>query len=358
MPNNIDPNAPILDPEISGEMPEGVKGFLGVSFDKPEVIEKPETPPAEEEPNTPPLEEPPGEGKGEEEPNTPPLEEEDDIERDLKELNDLPKGEDKKLFNFRQLEKKKQEIEVQLNETKDLLIQREQRIQELEKEIEKVAFERSPKFRNQFATPREEAKTNVETFAEETIGEKGVVEKALSLKGKERAEFIDDKFGSGAAAAEFVHLLRKYEDKNNSYQKALEDNNQTKALLEAEEKENLVDALRGFDSTRKVLSERLTLFKEIEGNEEHNKLVKQRIAKARSIVTGEASDDDVLYAPFLAVVALEYIKETKNLRTELQKYKQRQKEISKTIPSAGNKSSKFENIKPKGMLAMMQELDS
>ena len=110
--------------------------------------------------------------------------------------------------NLAELRKKAESYEIEVKSRDEKLAEYQKRLDEMQQEFERVAFEKSPAFRENFQAPYEAAKKAAEEFAVMHGEDASIVERALSLKGKERIDFIDEHFSTGAAAAGFFEELK------------------------------------------------------------------------------------------------------------------------------------------------------
>lgn len=217
-----------------------------------------------------------------------------------------------------------------------------QKLKQVEEELAKVAFERSPVFKQKFVAPKEQAEANLRSFVESMGVEKDEADdfmrRVISGNQKERITMIDTLF-SGTAAAEAFRLAREVDLQNSKLQEAIADHRKTQeeltvAELKNEEKQQ-EEILEAFSRTQKQLSDSLSYFKEIDGDVEHNASVAQRVEAAKAIALGQASDSDLAMTPFLAVICGDVIQRNNELAAELAKYKARANEESKAREVGG-----------------------
>jgi hypothetical protein len=232
------------------------------------------------------------------------------------------------------------------------------RLQELEEKLEKTAFEKSDKFQQTYQTPKEQAESKLREFSKDVAEDEFLGEKALTLSGKDRIAFIDTAFGGGAGAAEALRLVNEVEQRRGAFNQAVENyKTESAALKQAEEKEILKskeELDRGFDSVLERIAPKLSLYRE-NGDETHNSLVKQRVEAARAIIRGEAPEEDIMVAPFLAVIAKDTLKELAATKAELKKYKERisemnESEVSVLNGDSGGSEDKTKPNKPMGAI--------
>jgi hypothetical protein len=84
------------------------------------------------------------------------------------------------------------------------------------------------------------------------------------------------------------------------------------------------------------------------GDDDNDKLVKQRIEAARAIIHGNATQNEMTVAPFLAVIAREAVAENDKLKAELAKYKSRVKDDIAVQPRISKGSSSDDDGETKG----------
>lgn len=258
--------------------------------------------------------------------------------------------------NIAELRKKAEAFEIEAKTKEEKLSEYQRKLEELEETLEKTAFEKSPKFREKFQAPFEESVGNVVNFAKEFADDASIAEKALSLKGKERIEFIDETFGGGAASARFLSLVEDADSKRNSLERAVENHRQTNQTFQQEEvaqKEEVNKRINTtFDRVRNHLATKSEFFRIIDGDDDHNSVVNKRVEAARNIILGNASENDMAVAPFLAVIAKDAVEKVSKLEAELAKYKARAaKDASVTpAPRRGTSDTNETTGKPKGAL--------
>ena len=263
--------------------------------------------------------------------------------------------------NIAELRKKAEAYEESLK-AKDTEVQTyREKLEALEGELERTAFEKSPKFRERYQAPYNEAVEKAVAFASEMAGDESVAERALSLKGKERIDFIDESFGSSSAAALFMQIINDADSKRGALEVALENHKAThQEILQAEEQkqqQTLQEINKNFERVAASLASKSELFR-LTGDEEADKVIKARIAKARDIVDGNVPQNVLMVTPFLAAAAEDAIKENEKLKSELAKYKSRAAEdaaVQPRISKGAIDSPESDTIgKPKSALASIR----
>jgi hypothetical protein len=281
-----------------------------------------------------------------------------DLSKDEEPVVEKPKVKKSKEDNIAELRKKAETYENEAKTKEAKLAEYQAKLEEMEATLEKTAFEKSPKFRDKFQAPYEEAINRAVEFAKDMTDDPSIAEKALSLKGKERIEFIDETFGGGAASAAFLQLVDKADSKRGELESALSDYRATSVSLENEEvksrEETMQKINKNFDRMANHLANKLEFFRKGD-DDESNALVDKRIAAARNIISGNASENEMLAAPFLAVVAKEAVEKLGKLEAELAKYKARVAEDVSVSPRISRSSSDDNETgsstrKPKGAL--------
>jgi hypothetical protein len=228
--------------------------------------------------------------------------------------------------NIAELRKKAEILELESKTKEEKLAEYQKKVQEMEALVEKTAFEKSPRFNEKYKNPLKESYEKAAKFAKEYGGNANLIDRALSLKGKERIDFIDDEFRSGAASAHFLTLVNETEQKQTDLQAALTDYRKTNQVLQEEEKKRKADTFdkvnRNFEKVYDHLARKIDFFRKGD-DEDHNKAVDSRKEAARNIIMGKASRNDQMVAPFLAVIAKEAVSKMEKLEAELAKYKER-----------------------------------
>jgi len=257
--------------------------------------------------------------------------------------------------NFAELRKKAEAAELEIKTRDEKLAEYQKRAEELEAELERTAFERSPKFREKFQLPYEEAIQRATDWAKEYADDPAIAEKAMSLRGKERIEFIDENFGGGAASAQFLSLINEADGRRGALEGAMTNHKETASVLVQEEeksRQQTTDKInKTFDRVYQHLSNKSEFFRKGD-NEDHNKMVDERVSAAKNIIHGTASENDMMVAPFLAVIAKDAVAENAKLKAELAKYKARAAQDASVSPSPRRGTSDINETtgKPKGAM--------
>jgi hypothetical protein len=142
-----------------------------------------------------------------------------DLTSDEVKVEDKPKKKTKD-DSVAELRKRAESYEADAKEKEAKLAEYQSKLEQLEQTLEKTAFEKSPKFKEKFLAPFEGSVQTALEFAKEYAGDESIAERALSLKGKERIDFIDDSFG-GAAAAQFLSLSMMLTQRGSIYRERL-----------------------------------------------------------------------------------------------------------------------------------------
>jgi len=257
--------------------------------------------------------------------------------------------------NIAELRKKAEAYELDAKSKEQKLAEYQKKLETIEAELERTAFERSPKFKEKFQAPYEESISKAMAFAQEYAEDISVAEKALSLKGKERLEYIDEAFGGGAASAQFLSLVNDVDGKLGSLTEAMNNHKETAIKITQEEenqrKANTEKIIRNFDRVAEHLASKTEFFRKGD-DEEANAEVENRIKAAKAIMLGEATENDMMMTPFLAVMAKDAISKLAKVEAELEKYKARAKSDSAVQPRINRASSDDESksSKPKSAL--------
>ena len=257
--------------------------------------------------------------------------------------------------NFAELRKKAEAAEIELKTRDEKLAEYQSKLEQMEAELERTAFERSPKFREKFQAPYEEAIQKATEWANDFAADPALAEKALSLKGKERIEFIDENFGGGAASAQFLSLINDADSKRGALVSAMENHRETASKFVQEEEQTRQATTekinKNFEKVAQHLASKTEFFRKGD-DEDHNKAVEDRIAAAKHIIHGTASENDMMVAPFLAVIAKDAVAENAKLKAELAKYKARVAQDTAVTPAPRRGTSDINEStgKPKGAL--------
>jgi hypothetical protein len=273
-----------------------------------------------------------------------------DLSKDPELTKEEPKKKSKE-DNIAELRKKAEAYEESLKAKDTEVLTYKEKLEKLEGELERTAFERSPKFKNTYEQPYKTAVDAATEFAREIAEDETIAEKALSLKGRERISFIDESFGGGAASAQFLSLINDADQKRNALETALGDYRTTANQLQAAEQESQAKTLetinKNFDRVTEHLAQKSEFFR-LTGDEDHDKLVKSRLEKAKNIIHGNASQQELAAVPHLAVIASEFASENAKLKAELAKYKNRAAEDAKVQPRISKGSTSDEEVSHRG----------
>ena len=266
------------------------------------------------------------------------------------------KGKKTKEDNIAELRKKAESYEETLKSKDSEVASYREKLEKLEAELERTAFERSPKFKEKYEAPYQDAVKQAADFAQEIGDDASIAERALSLKGKERINFIDETFGGGAAASQFLSLINNADEKRRGLEGALQDYRATAQELavdaQAQNQQTSQTIKANFEKVKAHLANKLDYFRPT-GDPETDKLVQQRVERAYKIVEGTASQNEIMVAPFLAQVAKEAVDEVASLKAELAKYKSRAAADAAVQPRINRGSvDDGESVrgKPKGVL--------
>jgi hypothetical protein len=256
--------------------------------------------------------------------------------------SEQPKTKKSKEDNLAELRKKAEAAEMEIKTRDEKLAEYQSRAEALEAELERTAFERSPKFQEKFAAPYQDAITKATEWAKDFASDESLAEKALSLKGKERIEFIDENFGGGAASAQFLSLINDADSKRGALEQAVINHKETASVLVQDEEKSRQATTekinRNFERVANHLANKSEFFRKGE-DDDHNKMVDDRISAAKNIILGNASENDMAVAPFLAVIAKDAVAENAKLKAELAKYKARAAKDAAVAPSVRRGSS-------------------
>ena len=273
-----------------------------------------------------------------------------DLSKDPELTKEEPKKKSKE-DNIAELRKKAEAYEESLKAKDTEVLTYKEKLEKMEAELERTAFERSPKFKNTYEQPYKTAVDAATEFAREIAEDETIAEKALSLKGRERISFIDESIGGGAASAQFLSLINDADQKRNALETALGDYRTTANQLQAAEQESQAKTLetinKNFDRVTEHLAQKSEFFR-LTGDEDHDKLVKSRLEKAKNIIHGNASQQELAAVPHLAVIASEFASENAKLKAELAKYKNRAAEDAKVQPRISKGSTSDEEVSHRG----------
>jgi hypothetical protein len=271
-------------------------------------------------------------------------------------VEEKPKGKKTKEDNFAELRKKAEAAEFELKTRDEKLAEYQQKLEEMEATLERTAFEKSPKFREKFQAPYEAAVNDAVEFAKTYTEDPSIAEKAMSLQGRERIDFIDEHM-SGAAASAFLSKIEAADSARNNLESALADHRATNQQFQQDDikqQEKVMQTINTtFDRVLGHLATKSEYFRKGDDTE-HNSIVEKRVEAARNIILGNAPENEMAVAPFLAVIAKDAVAENAKLKAELAKYKARVSKDNSVQPSVKrgtNESPEKDSYgKPKGAM--------
>ena len=263
--------------------------------------------------------------------------------------------------NLAELRKKAEAAALEIKSRDEQLAEYKKRAEEFEAELERTAFERSPAFKREYQAPYEDAIKQASEWANEIVGDPSLAEKALSLKGRERVEFIDENFGGGSGSHQFTLLLNEAEKRRGALENALANTKETSSIVSQKEEQARQQTTekinKNFERVANHLASKSDFFRKGD-DDDHNKVVDERIAAARNILMGTASENDMMVTPFLAVIAKDAVAENAKLKAELAKYKARVAQDTAVSPSPRRGTSDINETtgKPKGAMDSIRSL--
>lgn len=208
-----------------------------------------------------------------------------------------------------------------------------EQIDALSKELEISAIERSPKFRRDFIERRQNLEQQARNIAKDLTEDQTLIDRALALHGKNRWALLDDEVASSSAVAALANILTQIDGIESEKAAALSQHQEyLKTLPQEQEANDTGEVLKAFDSMLPDLEKRLSLFRKVEGNAEHNKAVEQRISLARSFLDGSAAPEDIIRAAGLAAAAPDYIAALRVERAKTAELEARLAEYEKAEP--------------------------
>lgn len=218
------------------------------------------------------------------------------------------------------------------------------RAAELEAELERVAYERSPKFKEKFGARETAMRSQLEATAKDLGVEDHQVAQLNALSGRRRFEMIDEldipQSAKGALsslamqldgikAEREADLGRSREELTAWQQEQEQERKQQEQALRAEEDRVFAEELGTATTT-------LPAFQKIEGNEAWNKEVESRIEQARQFFNGGA---DIKQLAQLALRGMNDLVSEKIIKAQQQRLKEYADQLSRyksTNPGGGS----------------------
>jgi len=206
-----------------------------------------------------------------------------------------------------QLEQLKSKSTQRTEATPDEIAALRKEIAERDELLESTAFEKSRKFQEEFAKPLAKAEAAAKDLISKFTETKGVFDQARAMDGKDRLDFLKEHVGD--AAGTVFDRMARMDEIAGERDAALKDRETiNKTLASERETQTGTEVLKAFDAQREGISKKLSVFR----GENSDSLVTQ----AKSLLTGEASAEDIISAAYLAVAAPHYIAELKASKAE------------------------------------------
>jgi hypothetical protein len=251
-------------------------------------------------------------------------------------------GKKSKEDNIAELRKARDEALAQVQAVQKERDEAIQRSVKFEEELEKAAFEKSPKFREKYQEPYNRAVDTAKATAKDLGVDESVAERALALRGKDRVAYIDEQLGGGAAAAALLNSCLDADRNRGALDAALGDY-KAKAVEMAQEAK--VEEARFFGKVTDDLTalferagKSLSCFRKT-GDPENDKAVDARIQQATAIYLDKAPESEKALVPMFAVVAKDALARAVKAEAELAKYKARAASSAAAEPGiAGNRA--------------------
>lgn len=238
-----------------------------------------------------------------------------------------------------------------------------ERADALERRMEEIALERSPRFQKTYVEGRNALVDEAHALAKELEVDESVVDRALAATGRKRLELLDEAFAnSTAAVTHFSNLLSKVDSLEREKTNELAQHRDRLEKLSADERRRAVEEqneerekiMQAFDSVLPKVAKAIPDYRIMDGDEDHNAIVRENIEKARKIASGEAELEDQVAAPYLATIAPRLITENATLKKELAELKRIMAQRAANTPglrsSSTTEESSASNGKPQGMM--------
>lgn len=186
----------------------------------------------------------------------------------------------------------KAEIEAAREEAKKAA----ERAAELEHKLEMAAFEKSPKFQQQYVEAEKGTLDGAKTYLEGTEIDPAVIEVAARLKGSARIKVLQDAGMDPSTLSAVTPYLAEYDKIQRGKASALENWKvqadaealQQKQALDAKAAQRAQEENRIWDSTLQKISVQILPFRKVENNENWNKQGDTLLADAKRVYNGEA----------------------------------------------------------------------
>jgi hypothetical protein len=223
------------------------------------------------------------------------------------------------------------------------------KLAEREAELERIAVERSPKFRELFTSKEEGLKTAFQATAKELDLDQDTADAIFNSKGKKRYELIDDLDIPQSAKADITTMLRQKDAIGSEREEFLAQSNEKLSKWNEEQKaqeDSRIAKLhehetRIFEGKLSELTKTMPVLQKIEGNDKWNAAVDQNIAEARRFFEGRVTADEAADYAIAATVSKQVFRMFEVTRERLQAATEELNRLKAAAPSVENPGNKF-----------------
>ena len=189
--------------------------------------------------------------------------------------------------------------------------------------IERLNYQESAAYQNTFGKPIAKAVENTKNLVGQFTETKGVFERARALQGKERLDFLKEHADDGASV--IFDRMAQLDELEKDRDVALGDrSNISKSLQKESENSEGAKIMEAFHARAEDMSKRFSAYRS-----EHADSFKQQ---AEALLTGNASEEDVIAAAYIAPMIPFYMQQIKDLQKENATLKARVGEINDDTP--------------------------
>lgn len=217
---------------------------------------------------------------------------------------------------------------------------------EMESELERLAFERSPRFQKQFVA-REKATIDRATKAfTDAGGEASLLPEILAATPARRFAMLDELEMSGSGKQYVISVLSEHDAIQSEKAAALSESrerlsqwqNEDKAQQEAAASQRTVEMKKLLDRTIIETATEFEPFRKVDGNDKWNAEVDERITEVHRIAVGESTEKEIVQKIARGVAADRIHQMFRTVRDENTKLKERIASLEAAQPGAGGRA--------------------
>lgn len=233
------------------------------------------------------------------------------------------------------------------DKTKFKLEQLEKDLSERDSELERLAFERSPRFQKQFVAREQATVARAKQALVDAGGDAALLDEILAAKGPRRFALLDELDTQSASARQYLITALSEHDAiqsekaaalGESRERLTQWQNEDKAQQEAAASQRTVEMKKLLDRTIIETATEFEPFRKVEGNDKWNAEVDERIAEVHRIAVGESTEKEIVQKIARGVAADRIHQMFRTVRDENTKLKERIASLEAAQPGAGGRA--------------------